>query len=91
MAASLVPYALLRLYHHLFNALDRRWAPLRVVLAGVAPNVPLNGVLIQGVGGLDSLDLAGAGIASLLATTFSPVLTIWLWRSTRIAGARVPA
>ncbi len=80
MCLSMVPYAALGLYRGLFNALDRPWASVWIALAGVALNVPLNWVFINGLGTFGGFGLAGAGISSVLAKGFSLFLIIWLWR-----------
>ena len=83
MAAMAVPYALFGTLRGLYNAIDRPWIVVWFALAGVAVNIPLNWLLIYGVG----LGLTGAGIASLNAKAFALALAVWHWRRSRAMAA----
>lgn len=76
MAAMTVPYALFGVLRGLYNAVGRPWVGVWAALAGVALNIPLNGLLIHGAG----LGLAGAGLASLIAKTLALALLVRHWR-----------
>lgn len=86
MAAMLVPFAVLLIFKQLFEAVDRPWTGVAFAFTGVVINVPLNYVLIHGIGPFPQLGLTGAGIASLISETLA-CLAAWLWwrvaRSTR--------
>lgn len=86
MAAMLVPFAILLIFKQLFEAVDRPWTGVAFAFTGVVINVPLNYMLIHGVGPLPQLGLTGAGVASLVSESLA-CLAAWLWwrgaRSTR--------
>lgn len=86
MAAMLVPFAVLLIFKQLFEAVDRPWTGVAFAFTGVVINVPLNYVLIHGIGPFPQLGLTGAGVASLISETLA-CLAAWLWwraaRSTR--------
>jgi MATE family multidrug resistance protein len=67
MSAFLVPVAVLYVIGQVLNAIDRPWTGAALAFVGVVLNVPLNWVLVWGIGGWGGLGLLGAGIASLLA------------------------
>ena len=76
MAAMTVPYALFGVFRGLYNAVDRPWVAVGFGLAGVAVNIPLNGLLIYVAG----LGLLGAGLASLAAKSMALLIAAWHWR-----------
>jgi MATE family multidrug resistance protein len=82
MSGLLVPVAFLMAISQVLNAMDRPWTAAGFAFAGVILNVPLNYVLIWGVGGWEGLGLLGAGIASLLADGIALLIALaWLARS----------
>ncbi|WP_420346202.1 MATE family efflux transporter [Pelagibius sp.] len=76
MAAMTVPYALFGALRGLYNAVNRPWIVVWIALAGVAANIPLNGLLIYAA----DLGLLGAGLASLAAKSVVLLLALWHWR-----------
>lgn len=88
MAVMLIPYALFGTLRGLYNAIDRPWIAVWIAGVGVALNVPMNWILIHGVG----LGIVGAGYASLLAKSVSLALAVWHWRcAASMAAYRHPA
>ena len=88
MAAMTVPYALFGVFRGLYNAVDRPWIAVWIGLAGVAVNIPLNGLFIYVAG----LGLLGAGLASLIAKSAALVIAAWHWRrAPTMAAHRQPA
>lgn len=67
MSAFLVPVTVLYVIGQVLNAIDRPWTGATLAFVGVVLNVPLNWVLVWGIGDWPGLGLLGAGIASLLA------------------------
>jgi MATE family multidrug resistance protein len=78
MAGVLVPFSMLYVFKGLFEAVGRPWTAAAFAMLGVALNVPLNWVLIHGLGGWGGLGLWGAGIASVAAES-AALLAAWLW------------
>ncbi|HEX5685436.1 MAG TPA: MATE family efflux transporter [Ideonella sp.] len=85
-AASLLPLALLFAYKQLFDAIDRPWIAVTVMVASVAVHAVLSPWLVRGGAGLAPRGLAGAGIAGLLANLCGAVAMAWLAR--RMPGPR---
>lgn len=82
MSGLLVPFSVLLTIGQVLNAIDRPWTAAGFAFAGVVLNVPLNYVLIWGVGGWEGLGLVGAGLASVMSETAALGLAIlWLGRS----------
>ena len=67
MAAMPVPFTVFYVVKGLYDAVGRPWTGAGFAFVGVAVNVPLNWVLIHGIGGWPGLGLAGAGVASVLS------------------------
>jgi MATE family multidrug resistance protein len=77
MSVFLVPVAVLYALSQVLNAIDRPWTAAGLAFVGVVLNVPLNWVLVWGIGGWPGLGLLGAGIASLLAETAAVAAGLW--------------
>jgi MATE family multidrug resistance protein len=92
MSALLIPVAFLMAISQVLNAIDRPWTAAGFAFAGVILNVPLNYVLIWGIGGWSGLGLLGAGLASVIADGLALALAVlWLARSgLLVRRARVP-
>lgn len=81
MAAFLVPVALLYVVSQVLNAIDRPWTAAGLAFVGVVLNVPLNWVLIHGIGDWSGLGLPGAGVASVIAESAAVAAGLaWLAR-----------
>ncbi|WP_019956625.1 MATE family efflux transporter [Yoonia vestfoldensis] len=81
MSALLVPVALLMVIAQVLNAMDRPWTAAGFAFLAVILNIPLNYVLIWGIGDWQGLGLIGAGLASLIAETLALLVAIgWLAR-----------
>jgi multidrug resistance protein, MATE family len=86
MSGLLVPVAFLMAISQVLNAIDRPWTAAGFAFAGVVLNVPLNFLLIWGVGSWEGLGLLGAGIASVIADGLALSLALaWLARSGLLA------
>lgn len=82
MSGLLLPVSLLMVVSQVLNAIDRPWIAASFAFVGVILNVPLNYVLIWGIGGWPGLGLLGAGLASLAAEGIAvAVALIWLRRA----------
>ncbi len=75
---SLVPVLAYLALRQFAEAMGRPWVPMIMLLCGVLLNAFLDWVLIYGHLGMPSLGLTGAGIATLVARTLSPV-AIFVW------------
>lgn len=81
MSAFLIPVAVLMVVSQVLSAAGRAWTAALLAFGGVILNVPLNYVLIWGVGAWPGLGLVGAGIASFTADVIAAgVALTWLWR-----------
>ncbi|WP_322890581.1 MULTISPECIES: MATE family efflux transporter [unclassified Yoonia] len=81
MSALLVPVALLMVIGQVLNAMDRPWTAAGFAFLAVILNIPLNYVLIWGIGDWQGLGLIGAGLASLIAEALALLVAIgWLAR-----------
>lgn len=78
MALWLLPFSVLTVFKSAFEAVDRPWLGAGFAFLGVVLNVPLNYVLIWGIGPFPMLGLAGAGIASFAAEVLA-LLAAWLY------------
>jgi MATE family multidrug resistance protein len=67
----MIPYALLTVFKATFEAIDRPWLGTAFAFIAVIVNIPLNYVLIWGIGPFPALGLLGAGIASLASETLA--------------------
>jgi multidrug resistance protein, MATE family len=82
MSGLLIPVAFLMVISQVLNAIDRPWRAAGFAFAGVILNVPLNYVLIWGLGGWEGLGLLGAGLASVIADGLALAIAVaWLARS----------
>ena len=92
MAALLVPVALLMVIAQVLNAMDRPWTAAGFAFLAVVLNIPLNYLLIWGVGDWPGLGLIGAGLASLIAETLALLVAIsWLARHGLLRARPDPA
>lgn len=80
IAAFTLPFAMLMVLKSAFEAVGRPWIGTAFAYLGAALNVPLNYVLIWGLGPVPALGLTGAGIGSLLAETLALLAAIGWWR-----------
>lgn len=80
IAAYMIPFAVLTVFKSAFEAAGRPWLGTTLALLGVVVNVPLNWLLIWGVGPLPPLGLTGAGIASLLAESVALLVAWVFWK-----------
>lgn len=79
MSATLLPTTLLMVVGQVLNAADRPWMAASFAFVGVALNIPLNYVLIWGVGSWPGFGLVGAGLASLLSEALALAgAIVWL-------------
>lgn len=93
MCAMMLPFCLLTVFKSAFEAVGRPWLGTGFALLGVAVNVPLNWMLIWGVGPIPALGLTGAGIATVLAEAVALAVAWAVWRlapSTRRLRLRRP-
>ncbi|WP_067338752.1 MATE family efflux transporter [Stappia indica] len=82
MSAFLIPVAVLMAISQVLSAIGRAWTAAILSFGGVILNIPLNYVLIWGVGSWSGLGLVGAGIASLTADVIAACAAL-LWLSRR--------
>jgi MATE family multidrug resistance protein len=80
IAAYMIPFAVLTVFKSAFEAAGRPWLGTTLAFLGVVVNVPLNWLLIWGVGPLPPLGLTGAGIASLLAESVALLVAWVFWK-----------
>lgn len=79
----MIPFAVLMVFKAAFEAVGRPWLGAGLALFGVLVNVPLNYLLIWGIGPFPELGLTGAGVASVLAETVALGLAWGLWARAR--------
>lgn len=81
VSLNMVPFAVQIVFSCAFEAVGRPWLGAGLSFVGVIVNVPLNWVLIWGIGPLPPLGLAGAGLATLLAQTaaLGAAFAAWRW------------
>lgn len=77
-AASLVPVLVYLSLRQFAEAMGHPWAPMFIMLGGVALNVGLNWIFIYGHLGAPALGLTGAGVATLISRV-AGALAIFLW------------
>ncbi|MBQ1204082.1 MAG: polysaccharide biosynthesis C-terminal domain-containing protein, partial [Loktanella sp.] len=81
MATLLVPFAVLIVISQVLNAMDHPWIAAGFAFLGVVANVPMNYLLIWGIGDWPGFGLLGAGLASILSETLALLVALaWLWR-----------
>jgi multidrug resistance protein, MATE family len=78
IAAMMVPFAVLTVFKSAFEATNRPWLGTAFAFLGVVLNIPLNYLLIWGIGPLPELGLVGAGVASLVAESLA-LLAAWVY------------
>lgn len=83
MAALLVPFALLIALKGLFDSIGRPWLGVAFAFLGVVLNLPLNYMLIYGVGPFPALGLLGAGLASFVSESCAFIAGLLYWRHAR--------
>lgn len=87
-AASLTPVLIYLALRQFAEAMGHPWAPMFIMLAGVALNALLNWVFIFGHLGVPALGLTGAGISTLISRTLGAfVIFLWLRRDARVRAA----
>jgi MATE family multidrug resistance protein len=87
-AASLVPVLAYLALRQFAEAMGHPWAPMFILLAGVALNVGLNWVFIYGHLGVPALGLTGAGLSTLISRVLGVVVIFWwLRRDPRVRAA----
>ncbi len=94
VALTIVPMAAMVVFSAAFDAVGRPWLATALAFAGVAVNVPLNYLLIWGIGPLPALGLTGAGVATLVSQLASLALAALIWQaapSMRRLRIRAPA
>jgi MATE family multidrug resistance protein len=85
MSALLIPATMIMAIAQVLNAVDRPWTAAGFAFVGVILNVPLNFVLIWGIGDWPGLGLLGAGLASLGAESVACLLALaWLSATGRL-------
>jgi MATE family multidrug resistance protein len=67
MALLLIPFCLTLVYKQVYDAIDRPWTGVALMLVAVIINIPLTWALVGGQFGLPALGLLGAGLSSLIA------------------------
>lgn len=80
MSGLLVPVAILMVVSQALNAIDRPWTASGFAFIGVILNMPLNYLLIWGVGPWPGFGLLGAGLASLVADGIALAIALWWLR-----------
>lgn len=75
----MIPFGVLMVFKASFEAVGRPWLGAGLALFAVVVNVPLNYVLIWGVGPFPELGLTGAGVASVLAEAVALALAWMIW------------
>jgi MATE family multidrug resistance protein len=92
IALMMLPMTVFYVFKALFEAIERPWLGTAIAMLAVVVNVPLNYVLIHGIGGWHGLGLVGAAWASVIAETLSVLCAYSVWRySGRMAPYRVPS
>lgn len=88
IAASIGPVLVYLALRQFAEAMGHPWAPMFIMLGGVALNVGLNWVFIFGHLGVPALGLTGAGVATLISRTLgAAVIFWWLRRDPRVRAA----
>jgi MATE family multidrug resistance protein len=87
-AASFTPVLIYLALRQFAEAMGHPWAPMFIMLAGVALNALLNWIFIFGHLGAPALGLTGAGISTLISRTIgAAVIFAWLRRDPRVRDA----
>ncbi len=77
----LIVYALLSVFRGFLNAVERPWTATTISFGAVLANIPMNHVLIGGLGTWGGFGLLGAGLASLLANLLALAIVWVIWRT----------
>ena len=85
IALSLIPFTVFYTAKGLFDAIDRAWMGLLIGLSALLSNIPLNYLMIYGLGSFAGYGLVGAAIATLLSYLIGIALTVYLIRD-RLRG-----
>lgn len=80
MALFLLPFSVFLVLKSLLDATDRPWLAVGFAFLGVVINIPLNYLLIYGLGPIPALGILGSGIASVLAETIALAAAYVYWR-----------
>ncbi len=80
MALFMLPFSVFLVLKSLLDATDRPWLAVGFAFLGVVINVPLNYLLIYGLGPIPALGILGSGIASVLAETLALAAAFFYWR-----------
>lgn len=80
MALFMLPFSVFLVLKSLLDATDRPWLAVGFAFLGVVINVPLNYLLIYGLGPIPALGILGSGIASVLAETIALAAAYLYWR-----------
>lgn len=80
MAVSLIPYSTFHVLKGLYDGIDKPWTGVLFSFLGVTMNIPINYLLIHGVGAWDGIGLLGAGVASLISLSVSFGVSFVHWR-----------
>jgi multidrug resistance protein, MATE family len=79
MAVFMLPFALLFVFTAALEAVGRPWLGTGFAFVGVVVNIPLNYVLIWGLGPIPALGLTGAGIGTVLAQSVALAVAWVMW------------
>ena len=82
IAWSIIPTLVFQVLRQFSEAVDHPWAPMGILLGGVALNVVLNWILIYGNLGAPALGLEGAGWATLISRVLAAAF-LWWWLARR--------
>ena len=85
LAASVTSTFLYLVLRQFAEAMGHPWAPMFIMLAGVALNAALNWIFIYGHLGAPALGLTGAGLSTLLSRALG-ALVIFLWLRRDVAA-----
>ncbi len=88
IAASVTTVFVYLVLRQFAEAMGHPWAPMFIMLAGVALNAALNWIFIYGHLGSPALGLTGAGISTLLSRTLGAlVILLWLRSDAAVRAA----
>lgn len=88
IASSLTPVLVYLVLRQFAEAMGHPWAPMVIMLLGVALNVLLNWIFIYGNLGVPALGLTGAAIATVISRTLAAVVIyFWLRRDPAVRRA----
>ena len=83
MSLMLVPYSVSTVFRCTFEAVGRAWLGVAFAAVSLGLKVPLNAILIYGLGPLPALGLAGAGLATLLGEALALAAAWAYWSHAR--------